>query len=229
MSSRARRGPLSVDSSIPPPPIASERKLRPWYLIPGMALTWCIAVRGVMIALSSIAFLRQGTLPDVATAAANARGGTDPTDIFTFWGTVEVEAILRYSRLLFPLSVAQLLLCSMLVVGSGLAMSGRRGVRSFMLQTLLANVGLAVVAYALTRVVRVDCIETVARFAETLPLDLPQRAAYSSRETLWWILRLRLILVELFPFAAGLLILTRSRTKLYFDAVARAAESAEDP
>jgi hypothetical protein len=194
-----------------------------------MVLTWCIGVRGVMIGLSTIAFLRQGTLPDVATVAANARGSSDPTDIFTFWGTVEVEAILRYSRILFPLSVAQLLLCSMLVIGSGLSMTGRRGVRSFTLQALLANVGLAAVAYALTRVVRADCVETIARFAETLPLDLPQRAAYSSRETLWWILRLRLILVELLPFAMGLLVLTRPRTKLYFDAVARTAESAEDP
>lgn len=218
-----------MDSSIPPPPAASERKLRPWYLVPGMALTWCIGVRGLMMSLSSIAFLRQGTLPDVATAAANARGGADPTDIFTFWGTVEVEAILRYSRILFPISVAQLLLCSMLVIGSGLAMTGRRGVRSFTLQTLFANVGLAVVAYALTRVMRADCIETVARFAETLPMDLPQRAAYSSRETLWWILRLRLILVELLPFGVGLFILTRPRTKLYFEAVARASEGAEGP
>jgi hypothetical protein len=218
-----------VDSSPPPPPAASERKLRPWYLIPGMALTWCIGVRGLMIALSSIAFLRQGTLPDVASAAANARTGTDPTELISFFSTVEVEALLRYSRIVFPLSVAQLLLCSMLVIGSGLAMTARRGARSFTLQALAANAILAGVAYALTRVVRADCIETVARFAETLPLGLPQRAAYSSRETLWWILRLRLILIELIPFGLGFLVLTRLRTKRYFEAVARAAESAEDP
>ncbi|MEP7127056.1 MAG: hypothetical protein ABJE95_39350 [Byssovorax sp.] len=193
-----------------------------------MALTWCIGVRGLMIAISSIAFLRQGTLPDVASAAVSARSGTDPTEIFAFWGTVEVEAILRYSRVVFPLSVAQLLLCSMLVIGSGLAMTARRGARNFTLQALAANAVLAGVAYALTRMVRVDTIETVARFAETLPLNLPQRAAYSSRETLWWILRMRLALIELFPFALGLFVLTRPRTKLYFEAVARAAERAED-
>ena len=221
--------PSPVDSSNPPPPAASERKLRPWYLVPGMALTWCVGVRGLMIAISSIAFLRQGTLPDVASAAVNARSGSDPTEIFTYWGTVEVEAILRYSRIIFPLSVAQLLLCSMLVIGSGLAMTARRGARNFALQALLANALLACVAYALTRAVRVDCIETVARFAETLPVNLPQRAAYSSRETLWWILRMRLVLVEIFPFALGAFVLTRLRTKRYFEAVARAAERAEDP
>lgn len=193
-----------------------------------MALTWVVGVRGLMIAISSIAFLRQGTLPDVASAAVNARSGTDPTEIFAFWGTVEVEAILRYSRVVFPLSVAQLLVCSLLVIGSGLAMTARRGARNFTIQALAASAVLAVVAYALTRVVRVDCIETVARFAETLPLNLPQRAAYSSRETLWWIMRMRLVLVELFPFALGLFVLTRPRTKLYFEAVARAAERAED-
>jgi hypothetical protein len=218
-----------VDSSMPPPPAAPERKLRPWYLVPGMALTWCIGVHGLMSALTAIAFLRQGTLPDVASAAANARSGTDPTELFSFWSTVEVEALLRHSRIVFPLSVAQLLLCSMLVIGSGLAMTARRGARSFTLQALAANAILAGVAYALTRVVRADCIETVARFAETLPINLPQRAAYSNREALWWVLRLRLILAELFPFAIGLLVLTRLRTKLYFEAVARASESAEEP
>jgi hypothetical protein len=194
-----------------------------------MALTWCIGVHGLMAALTTIALLRQGTLPDVASAAAHARSGTDPTEIFSYWSTVEVEALLRHSRVVFPLSVAQLLLCAMLVIGSGLAMTARRGARSFTLQALAANAVLAAVAYALTRVVRADWIETVARFAETLPLNLPQRAAYSSRETLWWFLRLRLILSELIPFALGLLVLTRLRTKLYFEAVARAAESAEDP
>lgn len=222
-------GFLSVDSSIPPPPAASERKLRPWYLVPGLALMWCIAVHGLMVALASIAFLRQGTLPDVASAAANARGGTDPTEIFAFWGTVEVDAILRHARVLFPLSVAQLLLCSMLVIGSGLAMTGRRGARGFTLQALVASAALAGVAYALTGAVRAECVETVARFAATLPANLPQHAFYSNRETLWWILRMRLALGELVPFALGVLILTRPRTKLYFDAMARAAESAEDP
>lgn len=194
-----------------------------------MALTWCVGVRGLMIAISSIAFLRQGTLPDVASAAVNARSGADPTEIFAFWGTVEIEAILRYTHTVFPLSVAQLLVCSLLVIGSGLAMTARKGARNFTLQALAANAVLAVVAYSLTRAVRVDCIETVARFAETLPVNLPQRAAYSSRDTLWWILRMRLALVELFPFALGLFVLTRPRTKLYFEAVARAAERAEDP
>lgn len=217
-----------MDSSIPPSPAASERKLRPWYLVPAMALTWCIGVRGLMIALSSILLLRQGTLPDVASAAASARTGSDPSELISYFSTVEVDALLRNSRIVFPLSVAQLLLCSMLVIGSGLAMTARKGARNFTLQVLAANAVLAGVAYTLTRVVRVDCIETVARFAETLPLGLPQRAAYSSRATLWWILRLRLILVELIPFALGFLVLTRLRTKLYFEAVARAAESAED-
>jgi hypothetical protein len=194
-----------------------------------MALTWCIGVRGLMIAISSIAFLRQGTLPDLATAAANTRSSPDPTAIVGFWSLVEVDAFLHHARVVFPLSVAQLLLCSMLVIGSGLAMTGRRGARNFTLQALAASAVLAVVAYALTRAVRVDSIETMARFAETLPLSSPSRVAYSSRETLWWLLRMRLALIDLLPFLLGLFVLTRPRTRLYFEAVARAAESAEDP
>jgi hypothetical protein len=196
--------------------------------LPATALGWCIGVSGMMTAFSYIVFLRRATLPDVATAAENAQGGGDGVDLITLWRAVELETIHRFEQVIFPLSAAQLVLYGLLVVGCGLAMGSRRSGRELAIQAFAANAVLVAVAYALSRGVRGACIDAVVRAAETLPVTTPQRATYGSREALWWVTRFKLAF-EVAAMGLGLYALTRPRTKAYYDEVARAAESAEEP
>ena len=59
-----------MDSSVPPPP--ARAKLRPWYLVAAMVLTWFVGVHGLNLGFSYASFLRSGTMPDMKTAAQHA-------------------------------------------------------------------------------------------------------------------------------------------------------------
>lgn len=217
-----------MDSSIPPPP-SIRRKLRPWYLVAAMALTWFIGVKGLTTGWTIASFLRSGLTPDVVTATRNAESAGHMAEFAQLWGAVEIESMQAIRRITFPLSIAQVLLSGLLVIASGLAMTGRRGSRTLALQALFANAALAGISYALTRGVRAQCIEAVIRAADALPHDLPQRAELANREAMWWIARIKLGVVDIGTLALGALALTRLRTKTFFEAAARAAESAEEP
>jgi len=193
-----------------------------------MLLAWCIGVRGFLAGLSGIAFLRGGRVPDVATAARNAVGSFDLPEFVALFNASQLEAMQRAYRVMMPSCIAQLLLGGLLVIASGMAMSGRRDARGLAVQALLANAVLAFVVYELTRGVRGAAIEAVVRAASAMPADLPQRATFPTRETLW--LWSRVVSgIEIAMLALGVLALTRPRTKAYFDAVARATDSAGEP
>lgn len=219
-----------MDSSIPPPPSPSFglRKLRPWYLVPAMVLSWCIGVQGLMSGCSSVVFLRNATLPDVTTAQRNAEGAGELQEFKLLFDAVELEASHRLARITFPLSLAQVLLGALLVIATGLAMSSRRGARSLAIQALAANAVLAGVTYALTRSVRGAAIDALVNAAQTLSPELPLRASFPTREALWWWSRV-ITTGEIVTLSLGAIVLIRPKTKVYFDAVARAASSAEEP
>jgi hypothetical protein len=150
-------------------------------------------------------------------------------DFAALFQAVQLEAVSAASATTFPLAVAKALLSALLVVASGLAMGGRRGARVFALQALLANAGLTVLGYLLTRGVRMAWIDALARAAQTLPEMMPDREAYTNKEVLLWVARLQGLFLDLFGLAVGALVLTRKRTKTYFAAVARMSEHADDP
>jgi hypothetical protein len=215
-----------VDSSVPPPPSPAEHKLRPWYLIAAMVLTWFVGVLGMNEGFTIAAFLRGGTIPGSAGVSASAWTMADLKQIAAL---EQMRALLAYARLTFPLAVAETLLSALLVVASGLAMGGRRGARSLALQAIGANALLAALAFALTPAVRAAYIDGVLHAVEAVALPAADRALLVNPRAIQWLLRLKFVVYDLGSLALGALALTRARTKTYFDATARAAESADEP
>jgi len=191
-----------------------------------MVLTWFAGVRGLTTGCANAMFLREGRLPDLKAAVGAAQGGLDFAALVR---AAELQAMLAHVKVTFPLAVAEAMLGGLLVIASGLAMGGRRGARGLALQAILANALLCVAAFVLTRGVRAGWIDVVMTTAASLPITSPQRAAFSNPEALWWAARLKLIIVDLGPFLLATLALTRARTRTFFDAMAHAADSAEDP
>lgn len=217
---------LHVDSHRPPRP----RSLRPWYLVATMLLTWLIGVRGFMAGCGTAMYLRAGMAPDVMAVAEQARDQGDPFQ-FTFLvlEAAQARALSLYQDVSFPLSIARLLLGGLLVVASGLALGGRRGTRGFVLQVLCANLAFAAVEYALTRGVRGAWIDMVAQAGALLPPDIPERAGLTNPGLWWTAERVRFVIFELAVLGAAALALTRERTKMYFQAVARTVEPGDEP
>ena len=183
--------------------------------------------------------LQQNSLADV-TAEVGKHDTIDPVQ--AMWLSIysaRFTATLDAHALTFPLNVARLLLSGLLVVTSVLAMGGRPGVRALALQALLANAAFAALDYALTRSVRATWIEAVGRMGDLLPRSFERRdelaaqgemlRMLTNRQFLWWSERIRFFLLDVGIFGFAAVALTRRRTKVFFDAVAEAAESAEEP
>jgi hypothetical protein len=215
-----------VDSSVPPP-APTRHKLRPWYLVAAMVLTWFIGVYGLNVGFGYASFLRVGTVPD---AAAALHAGT-PWEMSEYAALQALKAMLVNARVTYPLAVAEVILSGLLVVASGLAMGGRKGARSLALQAIGANALLAIAAYALTPAVRAAYIEGFLHAVdavEAVNTPAPHREALASPAMLQWVFRVKLLLFDV-ALGLGALALTRPRTKVYFEAVARATESPEEP
>lgn len=213
--------------SFPPP---RPRSLRPWYLVATMLLTWLIGVRGFMAGCGTAMYLRDGTAPDVAAVAAQAR---DQGDAFQFTFIVleaaQARALSEHQDVSFPLSVGKMLLGGLLVIASGLALGGRPGTRGFALQVLGANLAFAALDYILTRGMRGDWIAMVTQAGMLLPPGVPERDGLMNPDLWWTAERVRFVLFELTLLGAAALALTRERTKTYFEAVARAIDRSEEP
>jgi len=195
-------------------------KLRPWYLVAAMILTWVMGFQGLNFGFSTAARLRAGTMPDVSGLAVHA--GTI-ADVIEYGALCWMRATLANPRVTFPLAIAELILSGLLVVASGLAMGGRRGARNLALQAILVNAIFAVAAFGLTPFVRVATVEGVLRALDSGAFPRPQREAFLCQ----WVLRIPL-LFQLGALALAALALTRTRTKTFFDAVARATESTDE-
>jgi hypothetical protein len=229
-----------VDSSVPPPPPSfQQRKLRPWYLVTTMGLVWIIGLYSLMSACAMVAYLREGSMADVEAERKAAEQRFEPYQVVVIvWQTAHLRSVSEHQHVTFPLHVAKLLLSGLLVIASGLAMRGRRGARTLALQALAANAVLALADYMLTRNVRSTWIEAVAHTRELLPRLTARPSAnfgdafwgwMTTRSVLWWYERIRFVLFDLGALMLAAFALTRAKTKVFFDAVARAAEQAEEP
>jgi hypothetical protein len=190
-----------------------------------MVLTWFIGVHGLNIGFSSAAFLRAGMIPDTAAAL---RGGT-LGDAFEVAVREEHRAMLTCARVAFPLAVAEVILSGLLVVASGLAMGGRQGSRGLALQAIGANALLAVAAFALTPALRAAYSDGFLQAVDMGPSPPRERAARAELGVIQWGLRDGPVAFPLAVLALGAVALTRARTRTYFEAMARATESADEP
>jgi len=214
------------------------RALRPWYLVAAMVLVWLIGVQSLTDAFTTLLYLREGHLPDVDAMMRALPEAERPIEALGFLQeSARLRALGEAVKLAFPLTVAKLVLSGLLVIASGMAMSGRPGARSLALQALLANVVLAVTSFVLLRGVRYAWIEAVVRVGEVLP-SLPESASPQQQQawevvigrSMWlWLSRIRLVVIDIGLFALAALALTRARTKAFFEAVRRATEQAEEP
>lgn len=208
-----------------PPPLDSARKLRPWYLVAAMVLTWTIGIQGLATGFAQIAYLRAGNLVSAESLAPHIDQAEPMQYVAVVGEAARLRALAEERRVTFPLSVARLLLSGLLVVGSGLAMAGRRGARSLALQALAVNVALAVVEYSLTRPVRGAWIEAVVAAWASLPGVIPERAVFQDRAVWVWMWRLRFAVLDVGVLGLGALALTRPRSTTFFDAAAHAQAS----
>ncbi|WP_437676061.1 hypothetical protein [Sorangium sp. So ce131] len=214
-----------MDSFRPPRP----RSLRPWYLVAAMLLTWLMGVRGFMAGCGTAMYLRGGTAPDVTAVAQQARDHADPFQFAIVLDAAKARALSLHRDVAFPLSIGQAILGALLVVASGLALGGRPGTRGFVLQVLVANLAFATVEYTLTRGVRAAWIDMVAQAGALLPPGTPEREGIMNPSVWWTFERVRFVLFELGILGAATLAMTRERTKLYFQAVARAVDPSDEP
>ncbi len=214
-----------MDTPTPPPP--SRIKLRPWYLVAAMVLTWFVGVCGLNAGVTYASFLHGGTMPDVAAATAEHAGTL--AQVRELAGLEALHAMLGHARITFPLAVAEVILSGLLVVASGLAMGGRRGSRSLVLQAIGANALLAIVSYALTPAVRAAYIDGMLQAVGKVTLPPPQREMIPNASMMEWAFRIKLVVFDLGALGLGALALTRARAKSFFEAAARAAERTEEP
>jgi hypothetical protein len=213
------------------------RALRPWYLVAAMVLVWLIGVQGLTDAFTTLLYLRKGHLPDVEELTRAIVNDENPlAAVFSLHDNARLRALGEAMSLALPLTAAQLVLSGLLVISSGMAMSGRPGARSLALQALFANVVLAVTSFVLLRGARYAWIDAVTRVGEVLP-RLPGATPEQQQGWemwigrgmwLWWA-RLKLALIDVGALLLAAIALTRSRTKTFFEAVRRATEQAEEP
>jgi hypothetical protein len=193
-----------------------------------MVLTWFAGVNTMTTGCDNAMFLRGGRAPDLNAAVQNAGAALDTLSLGAMVNAAKLTAMLAHVKVTFPLSIGQAMLGGLLIIASGLAMSGRRNARSLALQALAASALLAVADFVLTRGVRATWIDTVVQAASTLPTG-QQRTALTNGPAIWMMMRFKLALIDLAPLALGALALTRARTKAFFEAVARATEGTEEP
>src|SRR5687767_2461782 len=114
-------------------------RMRPWYLVAAMALTWFIGFFGFWSGCTSIEVLRSGSVPEPAVVAQATPGSGDDAVakmVTEVREAARVRAMIELYDRTFPLSVARMLLGGLLLVTSAMAMAGRPGARSLALQAL---------------------------------------------------------------------------------------------
>lgn len=211
----------------PAPPPSRIQSLRPLYLVVTMILTWFIGIQGMTSGLSTIAFLREGTLTDFSGIMPD--GSAEPMQyLVTIYQAAQQVAVAEARHIMFPLGAAQLLLSGLLVIASGLAMAGRPGARSVTLQAIAANTLLVIAAYALTTGVRGASIDAVVQAAGSLQLG-ESEAPFRTPQFWWWVERTRFVILQIGTLALAAFAMTRPRAKVYFKALAEAVQSAEEP
>ena len=179
-----------------------------------MVMTWFVGMYGLTAGCETVAYLRQGNMPEAISVTQQAQDARD------FVRVSKQRAIAQARNRTFPLSVAEALASLVLIVGSVMAISGRRGARSLVTQALVANAALALVDYALTSEVRSQYIAEVARAGPELFAHKLDHAS-SLTPILWWSERIKLVVFELGTLTVAFLAVQAKRSRDYFDASAR--------
>lgn len=188
-----------------------------------MSITWVIAMFGLVDGFHTARELRSGRLPDLPAATQ-----TDPRAQALYTALREAaRAPFGHTDVAFPLAVAEAILSGLLLVASGMALTGRRGGRSLALQAVGANALLAVAAYTLNPFAWNAYVGELVRAAPGLPS--PDREIYGNAAALFWIRRIKLLTLDLGPLAFAALALTRKRAKAFFEAADKARERDEEP
>jgi len=222
----------------PPPPFARLRVPRPWYLVAAMILAWLIGVQGLSDSLSTLLFLHDANLPDVEALTRGIKEAKEPIEALAQVAeAARLRSLGEASILSFPLTTARFVLSILLVIASGMAMSGRPGSRTLAMQALLANAALAVVSFWMLRHARYAWADAVVQVRELMP-DLnapspPELQAWWTRmldRRFWlWIPRIRLILFDVGALLLSATTLLSGRTRGFFEAVKEASERSEEP
>lgn len=208
-----------------------------------MILSWLIGVQGVTNGCGTVAYLREGSMPDEVAALEQAKAKVDPVQgAVEFTGAANMRAIAEARRIMMPISIGRVLLSLLLVASSAMVLAGRRGARSFALQVLAANALFAIAAYVLTMEMREGWISVAVRgsgeiaeassAATASPNGEPTAAALfldgMRTPSFWyWAARIKLVLLEIGVLGLAALAVTSKRTRAFLDAVARAEERLE--
>ncbi len=187
-----------------------------------MVMTWFIGMYGVTAGFDTAAYLRAGTMPEtVAITGA-------PDDAREFIRVEHQRAVAEARARTMPLAVAQALLALVLVGASVMAIAGRRTAASWITQALVANAVFSVVEYVLTRSVRAQYIDAVAR-AGPLLFAHRQEPLGALTPVLWWSERLKLVVFDLGSLGLALAAVRAKRARAYFEASRRVEEQTVEP
>lgn len=203
-----------------------------------MILAWLIGVQGLSEAFATLVYLREGNLPDVAALTSSLKDAAEPIEgLMALQAAAWMRALGEAGQLAFPLFAGRFLLSVLLVIASGMAMSGRPGARVLAMQALVANAALAILIFWLLRDARYAWVDSIMRVNEVLP-TLPATAPPAEQEywtrylmnrDVWlWVPRIRLILFDVGALVLAAITLTSPHTKAFFEAVAAAQEQTED-
>lgn len=210
----------------------APQRLRPWYLVLAMCVTWVVGVFGATSGCSNLSYLRGSHQLPTALQDADDPEAHPWIRSSIVRERARLQSLAEKHREAFPLAVAQLLLFSLLVLASGAALAGRRNARQLVLQVLAANAVLAGVEWVLMDGVReamaqAVALDTVEHGQGALPDMGSEESIEMYRSIHLWLERLRFAMLELGVFGGAAYALTRERTKQFFDAVATA--SSADP
>lgn len=219
-----------MDSERPAPPTHERHVTRPFYLVTAMVLLWILGVQTLLAGGETAVTLHDGALQDIDALArsGNSSGGLHEV-FFPLLVAARMVKLSEIPHLAFPLSVAQALLASTLVLASTMVLVGRPSSRTFALQAIGANAVFAVIEYVALRHARGQWIDLAARAASVIQdPTIPGDAGDLTRSWGYLTERIRLVFVELgIPLLAAIA-LTRPRTKTYFADAAAAADGAEE-
>lgn len=210
------------------------KSLRPWFLVLAMVITWLSGVYGVTAGCGTVVYLREGRVPDETHAVADAQAIAARADssgradasavVFVYRAGAEMRAIAAYSKVMLPISVAQVLLSILLVAASAMALAGRPGSRSFALQTLAANAAFAAIAYVAKTDMREHWVTETFNAAQQIGGD---PVVGRTQQSLYWVSAMWLALYEVGVVGFATLAMLSKRTTVFMDAVARAEDQRE--
>lgn len=204
-----------------------------------MVVAWLIGIQGLSDSFATLLFLREGKLPDVQALIRGLSESSEPLEALGFMlNAARMRSLGEAVALAFPLAVGKLILSVLLVISSGMAMSGRPGSRRLALQALIASASLSIASFWLLREARYAWIDVVAGVRDLLPgllaKEPPQTlhfwTAILDKPVLLSASRMSLVLLDVGALLVGAVALTTNKSKAFFDAVAaEAEEEAEEP